>query len=278
MLALDTLTAVQIRALELSEMAAWGDFYRAAPSEAARALGIRVGESGGSLVTGVSSADVLALNRVLGLGLEGLAEGKNIDDLVSYYAAAGVPRFFVQLSPAALKSELPTLLEDRGFRHHNNWVKLRRDAAPPPVTETDLEVSLIDGTGAQDFAEIVTTCFQWPKGVRDWVAGMIGRPGWRHYMAFDGVKPVATAALFVWRDMAWLDFAATLADYRGRGAQSGLLARRISDAASLGCSELVVETAEETPQRGAPSYCNVLRFGFQLAYTRPNYIYHLEGE
>ena len=275
---LANLTSAQIQALERSEMAAWSDFYRAAPPKTARALGIRVAETTDALVTGVSSADVLALNRILGLGLDAPADPEAIDALVARYSAAGVTRFFVQVSPVALRGELPTLLEKKGFRHHNNWVKLRRDAAPPPVVETNLEVSLIDRSDAAAFAEIVTTSFNWPENVRAWVAGMIGRPGWRHYLALDGGKPVATAARYAWRDAAWLDFAATLPGYRGRGAQSSLLARRIRDAASLGCSELVVETAEETRERGAPSYRNMLRFGFQLAYIRPNYIYHLQGE
>ena len=79
--------------------------------------------------------------------------------------------------------------------------------------------------------------------------------------------------MFVSGDRAWLDFAATLPEYRGRGAQAALLARRIVDAAQLGCRWLVVETAEETPQRGAPSFRNMLRFGFRQAYVRPNFIY-----
>jgi hypothetical protein len=54
-----------------------------------------------------------------------------------------------------------------------------------------------------------------------------------------------------------------------------LLARRITDAADLGCRRLVVETAEDTPKKDAPSFRNMLRFGFQVAYVRPNYIFSL---
>ncbi len=52
-----------------------------------------------------------------------------------------------------------------------------------------------------------------------------------------------------------------------------MLARRIRDAAEAGCEMLVVETAEDRPDKPAPSYRNQLRFGFQVAYVRPNYIY-----
>ena len=69
---------------------------------------------------------------------------------------------------------------------------------------------------------------------------------------------------------AWSDF------YKAGSAQStsecGLMARRIRDARELGCKMPVVETAEDTPQKGAPSFRNMLRLGFQVAYVRPNFI------
>ncbi|MCP4685890.1 MAG: hypothetical protein GY867_10655 [bacterium] len=49
--------------------------------------------------------------------------------------------------------------------------------------------------------------------------------------------------------------------------------RRIDDAIAQGCKHLVVETAEETHERSAPSYSNMLRFGFEVAYFRPNYLF-----
>jgi len=52
-----------------------------------------------------------------------------------------------------------------------------------------------------------------------------------------------------------------------------LVERRIRDAAAMGCRRLIVETAEDTPQHSAPSYRNMLRFGFVEAYKRANFIY-----
>lgn len=67
--------------------------------------------------------------------------------------------------------------------------------------------------------------------------------------------------------------AATLPEFRGRGAQSVLLARRMEAARQLGCRYAVVETAAEQPGKVVQSYRNVQRLGFQLAYLRPNYLY-----
>ena len=44
-----------------------------------------------------------------------------------------------------------------------------------------------------------------------------------------------------------------------------------------GISSDVVETAEDTPQRNAPSYRNMLSFGFREVYVRPNYIYDTQA-
>ena len=92
-------------------------------------------------------------------------------------------------------------------------------------------------------------------------------------MAFEGLVPVATGAFYLAGDLAWIDFAATMEGTRGMGAQSALVARRIRDAAELGCKGFVVETAEPTPSHEAPSYTNLLKFGFEVRYVRANYIW-----
>ncbi len=259
--------------LELSEMAAWSDFYKAGSTQSTSECGLIAAEVGGAVATAAARADVLALNRVIGIGLEDPATSEQLDELVQLYTQAGVPRFFVQASPAAGPADLERLLVEHGFSHHNNWVKLFRDTSPPRHVATDLTVRQVGSKDADSFGRIVTECFDWPGTARRWVAEAVGRPGWRHYLAFDGATPVATGALFASGDQAWVDFAATLPDYRGRGAQGALMAQRIRDARALGCNLLVVETAEDTPQKGAPSFRNMLRLGFQVAYVRPNFIF-----
>ena len=46
----------------------------------------------------------------------------------------------------------------------------------------------------------------------------------------------------------------------------------MSDAGAAGCLDLIVETAEDTPEKAAPSFHNVRRFGFEVEYLRPNYL------
>lgn len=101
----------------------------------------------------------------------------------------------------------------------------------------------------------------------------IGRPGWRHYLAFDGDQAVATGALNLRDHIGWLGVGSTLPSHRRRGAQGALMARRVRDGISLGCRWLVTETGEDLPARPNPSYHNMLRTGFTLAYQRLNYVF-----
>jgi len=43
------------------------------------------------------------------------------------------------------------------------------------------------------------------------------------------------------------------------------------DGIEMGCRWLVVEADPDTAERPNPSYRNLVRFGFKLAYERPNY-------
>lgn len=261
--------------LERQEARAWADFYRAAGAAEVEANGVRLIETGGATAAIASRVDVLTYNRVLGVGSDPRADGAaTLDDITAVYAAAGARRFFVQLPPT-LAGRLHDALEVRGFRYHNDWVKLHRGVTPPPQAETDLRVEQIGAEHARAFGEVFVASFDWPQTLAPWIGAPVGRHGWRHYLAFDGDRPVATAAMYMEGTCAWIDFASTLPDYRGRGAQGALTARRIEDCARLGGESMVVETAAATPEKRAPSLRNMQRMGFEVAYLRPNYLLEL---
>jgi GNAT superfamily N-acetyltransferase len=105
------------------------------------------------------------------------------------------------------------------------------------------------------------------------MSSVIGGRSWKHYIAFDGDKPVTTGSVYFDGDTAWIGFAATEPAHRGRGGQAAVLAARINAANEHGCKWISVETAEETAEHDAPSYRNMLRYGFTLLYKRPNYVF-----
>jgi GNAT superfamily N-acetyltransferase len=259
--------------LELIEAKAWEDWYLSADRNTARKCGINIASDNTALILMVLFSDVLALNRILGAGINSQVTENDIRKYILIYTVAGSKRFFMQLNPLIDDPKIPDFLLKAGFEHYNNWVKLYRDVSPIENVKSDLRVEKIDQNYANDFARIVTTSFDWDDALRPWISSTVGRDNWYHYIAFDGDTPAATGAFYRYKDSAWVDFAATLEDYRGRGAQTVLMQKRVADIASLGCRHIVVETAQQTPQRSAPSHRNMLRLGFKEAYIRPNYLY-----
>ncbi len=262
--------------LERIERLAWADLYAAASGEVARAAGIQSLTVGSAVAGIVSQVDVLAFNRVLGLGVGDAAEPAQIDDLIDAYTDADVGRFFVQLAPDAAPSTLPDWLVERGFRHYNNWVKLVRDPDAFPLKAGDVRVEQIGPERATLFAELFVAAFDWPDVIAPWIAAVIGRPGWRFYLAYIDDQPVATGGMFIDGESAWLDFASTHPDFRGRGAQTALIERRIRDAAAAGVRTLVTETAEDRTVKPSISKRNLIRCGFTEVYHRPNYLFEAQ--
>jgi hypothetical protein len=259
--------------LEACEAAAWGDFYRAAPPEVARACGLGVQEQSGGVLTLAGAADVLAMNRVVGAGIEQPLSDADIESIIDIFDKANAPRFFIQLAPPADTVEVRRRLDAHGLRLYNHWIKLHRAAGPVPESKTVLRIERIGGAEAEDFARVLTLGFGWSEELRPLIAASVGRLNWHHYLAYEGGEPVATGATYIDREWAWLDMASTLAEHRGKGAQGALLARRIDDAFARGCTDLIVETAEPKDEGPAPSHRNTLRYGFKAVYKRANYIW-----
>lgn len=260
---------------EAAEVATFTDLASAALPAISTACGLVSLRLRGALLLICSKVDVLALNRVISLGVSEPATSSLIDDIVARYRDAGARRMFVSVAPGARPASLPELLLERGFRHYNNWVTLGRDAGSPPGSHTDLRIAQIGAEHATAFGALAARCFDWPDAVAAWVALSVGRRGWRHYMAFDSDLPVASGSITMFGDTAWFGFGATDPAFRGRGAQSALLARRIADASILGCRRLTLETAEPRADRPVPSLHNVTRSGFRETYRRPNYLLDL---
>jgi ribosomal protein S18 acetylase RimI-like enzyme len=262
------------RLLETADAGAARDLAAAADRATARALGIRWTTLGGATALAASHLDVLAYNRVVGLGLDRPAADPLLDRALAWFQAADVPRFFVQVSPYAAPPDLTGRLAARGLAHYNNWVKLWRPVdRPTPAADCAFRIVEAGPEHAQAFGALLARNFGIPGAAAGWLARLVGRDGWRNFVALDGGTVVATGSLFRVGDAGWMGFAATEGTSRGRGAQSALIARRIETARALELRTLVVETAEDTPDRRAPSFHNLRRLGFEPAYIRPNYLW-----
>lgn len=260
--------------LELAEMGAFADLYRSASPEVVKQCGVALKELDEGVVLAATRMDVLALNRVLGLGLTRRPSDAGLAQMVDAFETIGSSRFFVQVAPTEALADVASRLKGLGLRHHNNWIRLTRELVHlPRAPAGDVTVKPIGPSDADLFSRIVAAAYGHPPEVAPLTGCVIGRPGWRHYLAFEDDEAIAAGAMFVAAEAAWFGFAATAAERRGRGAQTALVVRRLEDAGAEGCRWVSVETAEQTPEREAPSFRNLSRLGFTVAYTRPNYVW-----
>lgn len=238
-------------------------------ADLAREAGIRWQRVDGAVVLIAPATRSLMYNRVQGLGLETPVSDERLDALVAEFASAGPPRWMIQVCPEAEPVDLPDRLGERGFSPFNQWAKLHRRAGTLPEV-ADVAVERIEPGAGVEAVRLALASFGHPPEYERWLTAALATPGWDHYRAIVDGQLAATAAMFVRDDVAWLGLAATRPEFRGRGAQSALIARRARDAAARGCEWLVTETAVPSPEDPAPSYRNMRRLGFDVAYLRPN--------
>jgi GNAT superfamily N-acetyltransferase len=255
--------------LETPEVQGYLDAFRAAPPTLAQEHGIAFDVLDGVVCSRVGDLPRSRIfNHVFGLGRSTAVTDDQLDRIAAFY---GEETFFVALAPDVEPPDLGTLLESRGFVPDYAWTKFCRDVDPPDPVETEFSVVPIGPEHARDFGRIVAAGYALPEFTGRWLSAVFARPRWTCFLAFAGDKPVATGTLFVCRGVGWLSFAATLPEYRRRGAQSALLATRIDAAAQLGCRVVVTETGALEEGRPADSYRNIIRAGFKQLYDRPNY-------
>lgn len=246
------------------------------PDALRKRLSIQLFTVGGAVCSLSRHLDFPLTNRVIGLGLREPASRAMVGELVARYKEAGNP-FLIQLSPAAEPTDLPHWLEELGMSRGSNWLKMYRRAQEPlqPV-RTDLRIERATPDQIEQIASVTGPAFGTAAGpVSEFFLALteveLRSPDWRWYIGYDGDTPVSVASLRIAGEVAGLYSGATLESHRGRGGQSALFERRIREAVAAGCRWLVTETGEEQPGQVNHSYRNMLRFGFQLAYARPNY-------
>jgi GNAT superfamily N-acetyltransferase len=256
-------------ACEARELAAC---FAAAPPGVRDALRLGWEWRGRVLSVWAPGIDAPMFNRAMGAGVLGFTTRDEIRELAERFAREGSPRAFIQVTPGAAPAQIRDWLAAEGFVLHNRWARLWRSTDAPPPPNGGVRIERVGRERAETFGKIFAAGFKLEGPVVDWTAGLVGLPRWRHYLAYLGDEPVGTAAMMPDDRFAWFGSAATLETARRKGVQSALLAHRLTEAARLGCAYAVLETAEDLPDKPAPSFRNTTRLGFQLAYHRENWM------
>jgi GNAT superfamily N-acetyltransferase len=237
--------------LEAAELAAYADAFRAAPRLC------EVVEIDGAVCMALRRIPERTFCRVMGLTSTG-----PLDEIAAFY---GDTPWWISDSHG-----LGAELAERGFTRDYGWMKFSRGIGPRQA-QSDLVVVKVAPEQADDFAAVVAGGFGMPDWSQPLAANVVGRAGWSCYVAYDADAPAGAGALYVHERIGWLGLGATLPQFRGRGAQSAILAARIEEARRLGCATVTTETGELEEGRPSSSYRNIVRAGFREAGVRENY-------
>jgi GNAT superfamily N-acetyltransferase len=206
-------------------------------------------------------------NQVVGMGLYGEVTAADMDRMEEFFRSRGVPATVV-VSPLADPSLTP-LLGGRGYHIAEfNSVLIKRIAkeepfSPPPGVAIDW----VTPETIRVWMQVITQGFaQDIEVVEDVFGGFAALPGALPFTARIEGKVVGGCGgrIIAQAGIAALFGTATLPDYRCRGVQSALIARRLHEAALAGCEYAVVST-----RPGSGSQRNMERRGFRVAYTKP---------
>jgi hypothetical protein len=259
--------------LEAIERDAWLDMYAAAPPAFVQGVGLSAARIGSGAVFAIRAVPLIQFNHAHALGLDRPIDGLTIDEAIRALKSKASPVWALQLPDLLEFAAAASQLRARGLSANSGWAKFSRPAQSPPPEKTSLKIEEVGRERAGDFGSVVQAAFGAPPPFASWAAAVVGRPGWRAFVGYDGREPVAAGALFLSGGFGWLGLGATIPSHRGRGAQGALLSRRIVAALEAGAHTVVTETGRPEPgeETKHPSYRNILRAGFQEVYLRMNY-------
>lgn len=255
------------RDVELHEAAAWAACVEAAAEAIGNPLEAGVDRSHGIAVPMLRAVDFGLFNRVIGLGVGAPVADEVLDAVVASYTQHGLDRFVVEVTPGTEADVAPRLaargLADSGHRQVKVVQEPVRYEGPGMDAVVELGPDDVD-----EVAQVNMIAWEVPAFLAVWFGAPLFAEHFRHFgVRVDG-RIVSTGAMYVTDGLAWLGFGATLPEHRGRGMQKALLARRVHEAAVLGCRLVHSETAAHTAQVRNPSLDNLLATGFEHVHDK----------
>jgi GNAT superfamily N-acetyltransferase len=198
--------------------------------------------------------------------LYGEVTPQHLDEVEDFFRSRGVASTVV-VSPLAHES-LRTLLGQRGYTiaEFNSVLICRVKTDEPFASPPGIAIEPVNSTNVQPWMQAIAKGFEQDIVVAESVfGGFATLPGALAFAARieDKVIGGCGGRIVPEARIAALFGAATLPEFRGRGVQGALIARRLREAALAGCEYAVVST-----QPGSGSQRNMERRGFRMAYTK----------
>jgi GNAT superfamily N-acetyltransferase len=201
-----------------------------------------------------------------------------IAEVTAFFWTKGLP-VAIYVSPACTPEDLSERLLERRFNEQPEeeaWLVLE------DLPEVDIP-SPFPGVRARPitrgeaivFAQVFLTAFSLPSDFAPVMAQLlqpgVELPNVRHYLALNEEQPIGTCSLLCHDNIGVLGSAGVLANHRGSGAATTLMARAAKDALALGVDTLMLQTTADTALE------RLLRIsGFKRAFKRSCYVSSIE--
>lgn len=237
-----------------------------------QALGLHAVRIGGGVLTLMTRDPTGGYwNKAIGLGLTEPLTGEVVDEVCRIVTAHGVAAMAFQMAPHAQPEGWERLLAERRMSPGATLVKYFGPATEPAPVDTDLRIGRLGVADAAAFGRVLRAGFEMPPdpALEAWFAELpTYGEDWATFGAWAGDDLAGVANLFVHGDVLTLSGAATLPAFRGRGAQSALMAARIREGLAHGCRWISTETWPESPEHPNPSQHNMRALGLTELYER----------
>lgn len=181
---------------------------------------------------------------------------------------AGVQVLGIDGSPAVTERLSEARLHALGFEpdyQEHFWGQRIAEHRPIPPASDEPRIVLARDDQRDIFARVLNVGYDLPEdAIRGHVfASTIGHANWTHYLVMFEGMPGAASVLYVTGGVAQLFVTTTMPDFRGRGAQTALIRRRLADGRAAGCD---LATSQTVIDNASPR--NMRRHGFERLYDR----------
>ena len=192
-----------------------------------------------------------------------------IGEIVDHYRARSVAGARFVLPPYAETAGWDEIARKFGLVAVGRGLKLAAQLPlDVPAEASGLRTARVEPGDAEHWATVMWDIFDMADEANiALVAATLHRPEFEAYACWDGDEIVATGLVRLHPEAAHLFSGATRPAYRGRGAQSALIAARVEAAQRAGCPLVIAETGVAEYGYNA-SARNLIRAGFTSQYER----------
>jgi hypothetical protein len=214
------------------------------------------------------------INKIIGIGIKQDLDEHILDEVEKLHREQNEP-VRVELATLA-RTEVGRRLTERGYRLLGFENILGCDLNRIALKNTGgIQIDRIGDSRINDWKETTITGFSSPDDsgvvadkhthgmIRQVIEDSILIPRFDRYLAFIDGKPAGGASMQLDAGVVMMTGATTLSEFRKRGIQNALLARRLFDAREKGAEFAVIVTAP-----GTTSQANSMKHGFELLYSR----------